>query len=140
MHTDHRSVQTFSDPGDGKGGSIGCEHAFLLHDAHQLFEDCLLDLHLLQRNFNDQVTVRADAVQTCGDLAHDLVSLLLCDHLFAHQEIHVLLDLGLAALSVLFLNIAETNFIAVCHSECLCNTGTHGSRTDNTYFHRAYPP
>ena len=53
MHTDHRSVKALADLCDGKGRGIGCKHAVLLHDALQLFENRLLDLHLLKRNLND---------------------------------------------------------------------------------------
>ena len=106
MHADQRTIQSVAHLGDRQGGSIGCKNAVLLYDLLQFRESLLLNGHALRTNLNYQIAVRADILQTGGDLAQDLLALLGGDLLLAYQEIDVLLDLGLTAVSELLLDVA----------------------------------
>ena len=135
MHSDYGSVQACSDFRDGKGRSVGCEDAVLLADVLQLFEGLLLDLHVLQGSFHNQVAVRADRLHAGGNLCQDSVSSSLLHLSSGNSLLQALCDSVLAVCGELFIDIAQEHFIAFGLGKSLCNTGTHGSCTNNTNFH-----
>ena len=135
MHADHGSVQTCSDLRDGKGGGIGGEDAVRLADVLQLLKGLLLDLHVLKRSFHYKIAVRADRLHAGGDLCQDGVGGSLLHLSLGNSLAQPLGDPVLAVCGELFIDIAQKNLIAFGLGKSLCNTGTHGSCTDNTNFH-----
>ncbi len=135
MHADHRTIQSGTDLGDGEGRGVGGEDALGLHDLLKLLEGGLLDLHIFGRNLNHQIAVRADILEAGGDLGGYGVGLLLRKLFLAYQKVQIFQNPCLASVSELLLDVAQAYLIAVRHGKCLSDSGSHGARTDNSYFH-----
>ena len=136
VHTDHRTGQSIADLGNGKAGGVGSEYTLRLADLVQLTEGGLLNFHVLECSFYDQIAVCTQVfLQTRSDLSYDSVNCFLGHFSFFYQSCIAFNDLCFAAFSPFLLNIAESYFISVYLGKCLCNALSHGTCTDNTYFH-----
>src|SRR5699024_8957963 len=66
VHADHGTGQALADLGDGQAGGVGGKDALRLADLVQRGEGVLLDLHVLESGFHDQVAVGADVLFQAG--------------------------------------------------------------------------
>ena len=134
VHPDEGTAQTLADLGDGQGGGVGGEDALGLADLVQLAEGGLLHAHVLERGLHDQVAVGAQVLlQAGGDGGHGGVGLSLVHLALFHQLGVALLDLGLAAVGPLLLDVAQGNGPAAL-GERLGDALAHSTGADNTNF------
>ena len=135
MHADNRTIQASADLCDGQRGCVGSKDAVCLADVLQLFECLLLDLHVFQSSFYNQIAICADGLNACGDLSQNSVSNFLSHFAFCNSLLKALCNFLLAVCSELFVDIAKKYFIAFGLSESLCDAGTHCAGANNTYLH-----
>ena len=135
MHADNRTIQASADLCDGQRGCVGSKDAVCLADVLQLFECLLLDLHVFQSSFYNQIAICADGLNACCDLSQNSVSSFLSHFAFCNSLLKALCNFLLAVCSELFVDIAKKYFIAFGLSESLCDAGTHCAGANNTYLH-----
>ena len=140
MHSDNGSVKASADFGNGQGRCISSEDAVLLADILQLFESLLLDFHILQSSFNNQITICADSLHTCCDFSKDSVSSSLLHFSLCHSLRQSLSDSVLSVCSEFLIDITQKNLIPFCLSKSLRYTRTHCTCTNNTNLHLIKPP
>ena len=88
--------------GYGQGGGVGSEDGVLRADLVQLLEQVLLQVHALQNNFHDEVSVGSGVAVYRGLEGSKQLVLVLCGHLaLAYEELVIVCDNGLAALGEL---------------------------------------
>ena len=138
VHADDGLLQAGADLRDGERRSVGCIDAvFVFNDILlQILEAVLLDVHDFKGSLYDEVGVCRDSVQTGLDLCKNSVCCVL-GHLFLLDEAgKTLLDLCLSSVSEFLLDVAEIYGIdSVVLSECLSDSATHGTCTNDSYFH-----
>ena len=141
VHAHQRTGQALADLGDGQGGGVGSEDAFRLADLVQLAEGGLLDLHIFESGFHDQVAVRAQVfLQASGDGSQTAVHFSLVQLALGNQLGIALGNLVLAALGPFLLDVAQRDGVAFALSESLCDALAHGASADNAYLHSSNPP
>ena len=134
MHPDQGAAQALADLGDGQGRGVGGENALGLADLVQLAEGGLLHAHVLKGGLHDQVAVGAQVLlQARGDGGHDAVGLGLVHLALFHQLGIALLDLGLAAVGPLLLDVAQGHGPAAL-GEGLGDALAHGACADHANF------
>ena len=121
--------------GNGQGGGIGSEDGVLRADLVQIFEQVLLQVHALQNNFHDEVGVGSSVAVYRGLEGSEQLVLALLGHLaLLYEELVVMGDDGLAALSELRLDIDHGDFMASVQ-ENFRNACAHIACAEYTYFH-----
>ena len=135
VHASDRTVKTCADLSDGKGRGIGGEQAVLLTDGGKLFEGILLDLHVLDRRFDDEVAVFTDVLRTGADAAEDLIGSFLGHFALVDSLLQVGGNSCLAPSGKDLVQVAETDFISIDLRKCLRDAGAHGSSANNAYYH-----
>ena len=135
VHTNYISLYCRADLCDRKGRCICSEDTLRFADLIKLFESLFFDRHVLDCSFYNEIAICTDFFCTCCDLSQDAVSSFLCHFSFCYHFFKCFSNSIFTICGKCLINIAEHYLIAFCLCECLCDTGTHGSCTNNTNFH-----
>ena len=138
MHTNDGLGKACADLGDGQGRGVGSEDAVrILNDlVLKLLKGLMLQIHLLKNCLNNQIRIYGDVRKAGYDLAQKSILCSLLHLALCYSLIQRLLDLGLAAICELLLDVAKINLLnCIALSKSLRNAGSHGTCTNDCYFH-----
>ena len=125
--------------GYGQGGGVGSEDGVLRADLVQILEQILLQIHALQNNFHDEVSVGSGVAVYRGLEGSKKLILVLLGHLaLLYEKVVVMSDDGLAALGELRLNVDHGDVMASVQ-ENFRNACAHIACAEYTYFHVIKP-
>ena len=138
MHADDRLLETCADFRDGKRGRIRRIDAVRISDNFilHMLEELLLQLHVLDDCFHNEIRIHCDFICTSLDLGKN-VSCLFLGHLPLGDSLRKSTDNPIqSGLCIFHFQITEIYFVyfrALC--KCLSNTPAHRAGSDYCYLH-----
>ena len=114
---------------------MGSEDGVSGADLVQILQQVLLQIHALQNNFHDEVSIGSVLAVNRGLEGSEQLVLALCGHLaLAYEELVIVCDNGLAALGELRLDVDHGN-VMTCVQEYLSDACAHVASAEYTNFH-----